>query len=273
MIRLALIAIFSVLIANSTYAQQASVDTLYTGLKKATSFLIANEAIYIVEQGNHRILKLNLDGKLIEKHGNRGSGNYQFDNPVDIASSTGLKIFVSDAGNNRIQVFDKRWQYLSSITGNEKFRTRNEISPEFIGVNKLGEIFFSDQRTKSLGKYDEDGAYLDQIPIPSAIKSVSGLQISGSKVFLLDTKSELIHRLSENGFYESFYKAEKGTAFYSNEDEIYIGQSHFLKIASKDGVKNLYKFKPESDVKKILVIGNEVYILVDNYLLKLILSR
>jgi ribosomal protein L35AE/L33A len=273
MIRLALIAIFSVLIANSIFAQQTSVDTLYTGLKKATSFLIANEAIYVVEQGNHRILKLSLDGKLIEKHGNRGNGNYQFDNPVDIASSTGLKIFVSDAGNNRIQVFDKRGQYLSSIKGNEKFRTNATISPEHIGINKLGEIFFYDSRSKSLGKYNEDGAYLDQIPIPTDIKSVSGLQISGSKIFLLDTKSDLIHQISDNGFYESFYKAEKATAFYSKEEEIYIAQSHFLKRSSKEGIKNLYKFKPESDVKKILVIENEVYILADNYLLKLILSR
>ncbi|HAW81792.1 MAG TPA: hypothetical protein DCX27_20055, partial [Balneola sp.] len=156
MIRLCLIATLSVLIANSAFAQQTSVDTLYTGLKKATSFTFGNDAIYIVEAGAHRVLKLGMDGKLIERYGKRGSGNYQFDNPVDIATTNGLKLFVSDKGNNRIQVFDKRWQYLSFISGNDRFQTRSEIRPAFLGVNKLGDVYFYDERSRTLGKYNED---------------------------------------------------------------------------------------------------------------------
>ncbi|MEP5944607.1 MAG: hypothetical protein ABJ356_08615, partial [Balneola sp.] len=182
MSRLCLIAIFSVLIANSAFAQQPSVDTLYTGLKKATSFTFGNDAIYIVEAGAHRVLKLGFDGKLIEKYGKRGSGNYQFDNPLDIATTNGLKLFVSDSGNNRIQVFDKRWQYLSSIKAKEQFQTRSEITPMFLGVNKFGEVIFYNESSGSLGKYNEDGAMLDQIPLPSEVISVDGIQISGDKV-------------------------------------------------------------------------------------------
>ncbi len=65
MIRLYLIAILSALIANSAYAQKPSVDTLHTGLKKATSFTFGNDAFYIVETGAHRVIKLGIDGKLI----------------------------------------------------------------------------------------------------------------------------------------------------------------------------------------------------------------
>ena len=200
------IVIFSALFSLQLAAQK--VDTLYSGLKKASSFIVLNETIYVVESGNHRVLKLDLDGKLIEKYGNRGGGNYQFDNPVSIASSTGLKIFISDLGNNRIQVFDKRWQYLSSITGNKKFQTKDEIEPSYLGVNKLGEIIFYDAKSKSFGRYNEDGTYLDQIPIPSEIKSVQGFQVSGDKLFILDNKSGFVHRLSGNGFYETFYPAK-----------------------------------------------------------------
>lgn len=268
MIRMSLIALMLFLLSKAE-AQEFKVDTLYSGLKNPISFLIANDAIYIVEQGNHRILKLDLNGNLIDKFGNRGSGNYQFDSPTDIASSTGLKIFISDPGNNRIQVFDKRWQYLSSIKGNDKFRTRDEISPEYIGVNKLGEIFFYDKRSKSLGKYDEDGAYLDQIPIPSDIKDVSGLQISNSKIFILDRKSELIHRLSENGFYETFYPAKRGNTFYYKDEIVYLIQDFSLKSYGKGQVKNLYDFKSETLITKILVIDNDIFILTINSLLKI----
>ncbi|MEP0006497.1 MAG: hypothetical protein ABJ387_04050 [Balneola sp.] len=269
MSRLCLIAIFSVLIANSAFAQQPSVDTLYTGLKKATSFTFGNDAIYIVEAGAHRVLKLGFDGKLIEKYGKRGSGNYQFDNPLDIATTNGLKLFVSDSGNNRIQVFDKRWQYLSSIKAKEQFQTRSEITPMFLGVNKFGEVIFYNESSGSLGKYNEDGAMLDQIPLPSEVISVDGIQISGDKVFILDRKSGFIHRLSGNGFYETFYPAKRGNTFYYKDEIVYLIQGYSLKSYAKGQIRNLYDFKSETLVTKIMVIDDDIFILTSNSLLKI----
>lgn len=268
MSRLYLIALMLFLL-STVEAQQFKVDTLYSGLKNPTSLLIANDAIYVVEQGNHRVLKLDLNGNLIEKYGNRGSGNYQFDSPTDIASSTGLKIFISDSGNNRIQVFDKRWQYLSSIKANNQFESGSEITPSHLGVNKFGEVIFYNETTKALGKYNEDGAYLDQIPIPSDIKDVSGLQVSDSKIFILDKKSELIHRLSENAFYETFYSAMRGYTFYYQDEIVYLIQGSSLKSYGKGQIKNLYDFKSETLVTKILVIDDEIFILTSNSLLKI----
>lgn len=267
--RLILIAFFSIIFASLVFAQKSVVDTLYTGLNNATSFIIANEAIYIVEKGNHRVLKLDLDGKLLEKYGNRGSRNYQFDNPSSITSSTGLKIFVSDRGNNRIQVFDKRWQYLSSIMGNEKFQTKKKISPSHLGVNKLGEIIFYDSQTRSLGKYDENGTYLDQIPLPSEIKDVSGFQLTDSKIFLLDKKLGLIHRLSANGFYESFYPAKKTTAFYYKESVLYVAQDGVLRAYQREQVIDLVELSGGSSIQSLNVIDDEMYILTFDVLVKM----
>lgn len=269
MSRLCLIALMLFLL-STVEAQQFKVDTLYSGLKNPTSFLLANNAIYIVEQGNHRILKLYLNGNLIEKYGNRGSGNYQFDSPTDIASSTGLKIFVSDPGNNRIQVFDKRWQYLSSIKGNDKFRTRDEISPEYIGVNKQGEIFFYDSRSKSIGKYDEDGAYLDHIPIPSDIKDVSGLQIIDGSIFILDTKSELVHKISANGFYESFYEAKGSVSFFYRDNEMYLAKNKILEKQGPLTKKTILSFEKRSEINDIYVVENKIYILSSHALIRIL---
>jgi hypothetical protein len=268
MIRLCLIATLSVLIANSAFAQQTSVDTLYSGLKKATSFTVGNDAIYIVEAGAHRVLKLGFDGKLIEKYGNRGSGNYQFDNPLDIATTNGLKLFVSDKGNNRIQVFDKRWQYLSSIKAKEQFQTASEITPTFLGVNKFGEVIFYNDGSGSLGKYNEDGAMLDQIPLPGDVKEVSGLQVIDGSIFVLDKKSELVHKISENGFYESFYKAEKGTAFYYLNENLFLSVNDVLYQHGRERVEKI-KLDDGIKIKDLLVVEDEIYILTEKSLLKL----
>jgi hypothetical protein len=266
--RLCLIATLSVLIANSAFAQQTSVDTLYIGLKKATSFTVGNDAIYIVEAGAHRVLKLGIDGKLIEKYGKRGSSNYQFDNPVDIATTNGLKLFVSDSGNNRIQVFDKRWQYLSSIKANEQFETTSEITPTYVGVNKFGEVIFYNDGTRSLGKYNEDGAILDQIPFPDEVKEVSGLQVIDGSIFVLDKKSDLVHKISENGFYESFFKAEKGTAFYYLDENLFLSVNDGLYQYGREGVEKI-KLDDGIKIKDLLVIEDEIYILTEKSLLKL----
>lgn len=270
MIRLCLIATLSVLIANSAFAQQTSVDTLYSGLKKATSFTFGNDAIYIVEAGAHRVLKLGMDGKLIERYGKRGSGNYQFDNPVDIATTNGLKLFVSDKGNNRIQVFDKRWQYLSSISGNDRFQTRSELRPTFLGVNKLGDIYFYDERSRTLGKYNEDGAILDQVSLPAEVKQVSGIQLVDGSIFILDKKSELIHRISENGFYESFYKAENGKAFYYLNGSFFLSSNDVIYEFDRQNAEKLLKLDDGNKIKDLLVIEDEIYILTENFLLKII---
>lgn len=269
MIRLCLIA-FMLFLLSAVEAQQFKVDTLYSGLKNSTSFLLANDAIYIVEQGNHRILKLDLNGNLIEKYGNRGSGNYQFDSPTDIASSTGLKIFVSDPGNNRIQVFDKRWQYLSSIKAKEQFQTRSEITPMFLGVNKFGEVIFYNDGSGSLGKYNEDGAMLDEIPLPGEIKDVSGLQIIDGSIFILDTKSELVHKISANGFYESFYEAKGSVSFFYRDNEMYLAKNKILEKQGPLTKKTILSFEKRSEINDIYVVENKIYILSSHALIRIL---
>jgi len=270
MIRLCLIATLSVLIANSAFAQQTSVDTLYTGLKKATSFTFGNDAIYIVEAGAHRVLKLGMDGKLIERYGKRGSGNYQFDNPVDIATTNGLKLFVSDKGNNRIQVFDKRWQYLSSISGNNRFQTRSEIRPAFLGVNKLGDVYFYDERSRTLGKYNEDGAILDQVSLPAEVKQVSGIQLVDGSILILDKKSELIHRISENGFYESFYEAKGTHSFFYRDNEVYVAKNNAIEKLGPLTKKTILSFEKKSEISDIYVVENKIYILTSHALIRIL---
>lgn len=269
MIRAILIAIAFLFIVTESFAQSNTLDTLHSDFNKALAIAVTNNAVYVVESGAHRIVKLSLDGDLIEQYGNRGSSNYQFDGPKDIATTTGLKIFVSDPGNNRIQVFDKRWQYLSSITGNDKFRTNAEITPEFMGVNKIGEVIFFDKRSNSLGKYDENGAYLDQIPLPSEIKNVSQLQLSDSKIFLLDKKSGVIHQITENGFYETFYPSKETSSFFFSDKALFQVNGNSLEEWDRELVRTITTLKKGMEIKDLFVSDDAIYVLSSSELIKI----
>ncbi len=259
----------TLLFVSTVDAQPLKLDTLYSDLNKATSFTFGNDAIYIVESGAHRVIKLETDGKLIERYGKRGSGNYQFDNPVGIATTNGLKLFISDKGNNRIQVFDKRWQYLSSIKMNLQFEAGSEITPSYLGVNKFGEVIFYNEAAKALGKYNEDGAILDQIPLPGEIKQVSALKSFDGSIFILDKNAGLVHKISENGFYESFYKAEKGTAFYFLNEALFVSDEKGLYRYDRQQEEKITNFDEAINIKDLMVVEDEIYILTESSLLKI----
>jgi DNA-binding beta-propeller fold protein YncE len=63
-------------------------------------------SILVADTGNHRIQEFSRDGIFINKWGSNGSQPNQFRNPIGVAinKSNGMH-YVSDAGNDRIQVF------------------------------------------------------------------------------------------------------------------------------------------------------------------------
>ena len=67
--------------------------------------LAPNKNLYIVDQGNSRIVSFNPSTEKFSTWGTFGSEPAQFSNPTGIGAGQGL-IFVADLGNDRIQVFD-----------------------------------------------------------------------------------------------------------------------------------------------------------------------
>ncbi len=66
--------------------------------------------------GNARVAKFDKDGHFIKSWGGRGSENGQFNSLHGIALDAQGNVYVADAGNKRIQVFDGDGTYKSSIT-------------------------------------------------------------------------------------------------------------------------------------------------------------
>lgn len=256
--------------SNTSIAQPA--QSLYSGLENATSHYVTQNSIYIVEQGKNRLLKLDHSGKLVESIGGLGSGNYQFSKPVDVDATNGLKIFVTDHNNRRIQVFDRRGQYLSSIEAREGFGNVRHFNPTQIAVSDMGEVYFVDENMRQIRHFDLDYNLLDTFRIPIEVESTDEIEVIETEILILDKVSGTIHRLALNGSYRGFYPAEDVLSIFANTDAIWKAYSNKITAQDRSGEQN--KVELETPIKSIdlFIHDRSLFVLTSNELFKLQIS-
>ena len=62
--------------------------------------------IYVLDSGNHRVVKFDKDGRYLLEFGRFGQGPGEFSSPVDIYIDRRDKIYIIDSGNRRMQIFN-----------------------------------------------------------------------------------------------------------------------------------------------------------------------
>lgn len=86
----------------------------------------AIEMIGVTEQNNHRIQFFSLHGQLLHIFGAQGSGKGQFLYPHHLVFNNKGVCFVSDCVNDRIQVFNKDFEFQTSF-GEEGTEIQNIV--------------------------------------------------------------------------------------------------------------------------------------------------
>ena len=191
--------------------EQEEKDIIFSGLENATSIYATQDHLFVVESGKHRLLKLDHNGNLIETLGGLGTGDYQFDTPIGVDATNGLKIYVTDYGNERIQVYDRRFQYLGSITGESGFQNRR-ISPTQLVVNDFGELFVYDESSKSILKFDQYGSFRDSFYIEEIIPEI--LNIHGQNIEIVDKNGLKVALISQNGILGEIFLIENTDSYF-----------------------------------------------------------
>lgn len=104
-----------------------------------------NKDIYVVDNGMNTFLKLNMLGVVEWQRGLFGSSAEALNGPVDIAVDEHFNIYVLDAGNRRVKVYDQT----------ELLYVLNElIEPRGIAVTSAGkQVFIADFGRKALVVY------------------------------------------------------------------------------------------------------------------------
>jgi sugar lactone lactonase YvrE len=133
-----------------------------------------------------------------------GSGNGQLSEPFGVAADSKGNLWVSDTGNNRIEEFNEKGEYLFQFgkegSGNGEFK-----APKGIGVDTSGNIWVVDSGNNRVQEFDPEGKYLLQFGKEGAaegqFKSPSGIVLSGSgpNIFVADTGNNRVQKFSPSG--------------------------------------------------------------------------
>jgi hypothetical protein len=178
----------------------------------------ARSLIYIADSGNNRVLVFDFDGKLKKVIGRKGQGPAEFSNPTGLDVLDDGAFAVADNNNNRIQLFDKSWEFVRSINTKEV---------------RVADLVFKDDKIYAISSYGMAGYSL-------ALRSEKETQ---PLVNVLDQEGNLIQTMGVDDYPESqpFLRAIKHRVCLALSDDNKLFVPHFsmnvIHVFGLDGKK------------------------------------
>lgn len=243
--------------------EELTFSILVSGLNDATSLYASSAGnLFLAETGRNRILKLSSEGERLDSLGRLGSGDYQFDRPLDVDATNELKIYIADYNNRRIQVYDRRFQYLSTVELPRRIYRDRTYSPVMLRVNHRGQLFFYDEDSRYIHKLNSSGQYeqrfdIDGEYIPSDITS------RGDELYFPDQHHNIIHFVSSNGTYLGFFATPSRTRKLTvHNDELWTLADDEIIIYSRRGqIIARYHLADVPDARDIAIFRNQMFLL------------
>ncbi len=146
-----------------------------------------DDSIYVLDSGRNRIVKFSPDGQVVASWGSEGSGDGQFKGLSSVAVDLiNNKVYVADALNSRIQVFDSNGKFLSKWSVPEWGRP---IGYEDLAIDsQTGRLYASSAHMNSVLIFDLKGTRLGSLmpKPPDKLEGPSALALFDRKLYVLD---------------------------------------------------------------------------------------
>jgi len=127
--------------------------------------------IYVADTWNHRIQRLDAEGKLINAWGLFGqygpedtAGQSAFYGPRGVAIGPEDRVYVTDTGNKRIQVFEPDGRFAFQWGGGDGPEGYLD-EPVGIAFGPDGAVYVADTWNQRVQVFDKDGTFLRQWPV------------------------------------------------------------------------------------------------------------
>lgn len=183
---------------------QYSVRTSVSFFSSPYSFTVQPEgSVYIVNQHTQSLDYYPSIGDIHTSIGGHGWGNYEFDNPTDVASSFLLDVFVTDFNNRRIQRFDKNLNYVQTYDEQTLPSSVGRFQPLACALSTQGDLFVVELDGKRILKFDkrnqlvkEFGTFKDGAGMVTEPKDIAVSQ--SENVFVLDKSKIIVYDIFGN---------------------------------------------------------------------------
>jgi len=113
-----------------------------------------SDNIFVVDKGNHRIVKFNPDGLLLKAWGKKGDKKGEFNFAHSIVIDKSDRVLIADRENKRIQLFDLNGNFISHWT---------DLGYPYVLVLSNDSVWFTDARHERIQQLDLNGNLLKTI--------------------------------------------------------------------------------------------------------------
>ncbi|HON82638.1 MAG TPA: stalk domain-containing protein [Caldisericia bacterium] len=241
----------------------------FSNLIFPTGIYSASNKLYISNYYGNTISICDLNNNTWSEFGCYGEEAGKFINPNSITISQDKKIFVTDTGNSRIQVFDDKSNYLFSFG---KDRLTSPIDAYIYG-NK---IYVTDFEISKIIVFDLNGKYITEFgkrgTNVSEFDGPLGICLDNNgNIFVCDSKNKRVQIFDNNFVYKKTIQMDGAPCdiFVANDKKIYISDYNNFKIYiySEMGANKIKEQKINTDTDWYFYKAPiSIYVSQDNYL-------
>jgi tripartite motif-containing protein 71 len=146
-----------------------------------------DDSVYVVDQGNTRIVKFSLDGRVLAVWGSKGTGDGQLNDPTSVAVDPATnKVYVADPRNKRIQVFDDNGKFLTKWSVPE---WGEPVGFEDLAIDsKTGRLYASSTHLDAVLVFDLNGTRMSNATpkLPDKLEGPSALALANRRLYVLN---------------------------------------------------------------------------------------
>ena len=164
-------------------------------LKFPMGIAAKQQIVYITDTDNNRIQVWNNDLLYVNKFGEKGVSNGQFEQPFDLSFDSDGDLFVVDRGNKRIQVFTAAGGYLRQF-GSAILREPVSIA---IDTQRNNAVYIVDRGKNCVSKFANSGDFIKSLFTSVDLSEPSGIAVdSNGAVYVCDTGNNRVIIFSLN---------------------------------------------------------------------------
>lgn len=161
---------------------------------------LIDENLLVCESSGDRLALLDKNGKFIKNIGEKGRQNGQMVGPVYLAQDYFERIYVTDYGNRRIDVFDKDGNAIFYFGG--KSTNFNGLKGP-TGIAVVNEsVFVCDDQTGCIYEFDRNGNFIRELIEEKSLKKPEALKIWHNDLIVCDSNKVICVDINTGAFLE-----------------------------------------------------------------------